>query len=594
MNANNKVSQISILTNIGFVLKYLFRLNKKLYVFRLPLILLNILSPILNTYLLAYLINELTTETSLMTVVLFALLIAGVNLILSLLRRVLVKCDQCEKERTVMSIKLHLGKNVSELPFSDVEQPRIRDFISLAQDTTLFPRVIDATTSLVGAVIAVVTYSTILMSIQPWLIAVIVVNIIVQLLIGRVKLKDNDKWRSVQEPIFRKLWYYEGLLCDPRYGKELRVNLLQEWIFGKVNSVYEDECAPIVKTNAKNINLLDLVAQTVKIAEKIFIYFFLVFKVIFGGMLIGDFTFYLSNTTNFSNALTDLTNSVLELNECGTFIREFRFFDSLCKKRASVFGNQKHEGNDYTIEFRNVSFRYPNTEHYVLNDISFKINRGEKLSLVGINGSGKTTLVKLLCRFYEPTEGNIYIGGVNIREYSPSEYNKLLGVVFQDFKLFSFSVKENITMSEQDDPAGVEDCITQCGLKEKVEGFCQETDTFVYKDFDENGIEFSGGEGQKLAIARALYKNAPVMILDEPTASLDPIAEYEIFKRIHHVTQGKTAIFISHRLSSTQFTDKIAVFQNGSLAEFGCHTDLMEIEDGVYRNMFSMQQKYYL
>ena len=594
MDENKTTRKISILANIGFVLKYLFRLNRKLYFYRLSLILLNVTSPIVNAYLFAGLVNELTTGTSVRTVILLSISIAGVNLILSLLRRALEKWDQCEKERTVMISKLDLGKNVSSLPFSDIEQPRIRDFISLAQDTTLFPRVIDTTTALLGGVLAVLTYSTILMSIQPWLVAVIVVTILVQLLIGRFKLKDNDKWRSVQEPIFRKLWYYEELLWDPRYGKELRVNLLQNWIYGKVNRIYEEECAPIVKTNARNINMLDLVAQIAKVAERILIYFFLIGKVVFTGMLIGDFTFYLSNTTNFSNALTDMTNSVLDLNECATFIREFRFFDSLCRERASVFGNKKHAGDDCSIEFRNVSFRYPNTDKYVLNHISFKIGQGEKLSLVGVNGSGKTTLVKLSCRFYEPTEGNIYIGGVDIREYSPREYNRLLGVVFQDFKLFSFSVRENITMGKEDDPAHEAECIAQSGLKEKIDGLSQGMETYIYKDFDENGMEFSGGEGQKLAIARALYKQAPVMILDEPTASLDPIAEYEIFQKMNQVTQGKTAIFISHRLSSTQFTDKIAVLQNGSLVEYGGHDELMEIDNGVYRGMFSVQRDYYL
>ena len=484
---------------------------------------------------------------------------------------------------------------MSELPFSDIENPRIRDFISLARDTTLFSRVINATTSILGSLVAVFTYSTILMYIQPWLILVIAINICVQLIIGSFKLRDNEKWRTAQEPIFRRLWYYEGLLCDPRYGKELRVNRLQAWISEKANSVYKDKCAPIVKTNAKNINLLDLIAQIIKIAETVFVYFFLAFKVVFNGMLIGDFTFYLSNTTNFSNALTGLINNIIELNECGTFIREFRFFDSLHKKQLSVYDDAgKHKSDNYTIEFRNVSFRYPDTEQNVLNGISFKINNGEKLSLVGVNGSGKTTLVKLLCRFYEPTEGSIYIGGVNIRKYNPREYNKLLGVVFQDFKLFSFSVKENITMGEPEEPFHIDDCLVRCGLKEKVNGLEQGTDTFVYKDFDENGVEFSGGEGQKLAIARALYKNAPIMVLDEPTASLDPIAEYEIFKRIRSVTQEKTAVIISHRLSTTQFADKIAVLQKGLLVEFGSHSDLMKIENGVYRKMFSIQKENYL
>lgn len=182
---------------------------------------------------------------------------------------------------------------------------------------------------------------------------------------------------------------------------------------------------------------------------------------------------------------------------------------------------------------------------------------------------------------------------MDICEYNLKDYNKLLGVVFQDFKLFSFSVKENITMGEQEESFRIDCCLKKCGLREKASGLRHGINTFVYKDFNESGIEFSGGEGQKLAIARALYKDSPIMILDEPTASLDPIAEYEVLERIYSAAQEKTAIIISHRLSTTQFTDKIAVLQNGVLVEFGNHSDLMNVENGIYREMFSIQKENY-
>ena len=582
------------LSNIGFLLKYLFRINKKLYLYRVPTILLNILLPLSTAYLFGKLINELTAGGGLWDCVSFVIMIVGCNLAFSLLQRFLGKIDQFENERTVLDIKLDLGKTVSALSFGDIENPRIKDFISLARDTTLFSRAINATSSLIGALIALCTYFFVLIRVQPWMILVIAVNFLVQLIVGRLKLKDNDKWRTRQEPIFRKLWYYEGVLCDPRYGKELRLNCLQRWFTEKANDVYDGECAPIVKTNSRNVNLLDMISQTVKIAETIFIYLFLALKVIFHGMPLGDFTFYLSNVTNFSNALNSLTSTVIELNECAAFIREFRFFDSIRPKPPAVpSAGKRVNAGDCSIEFENVSFKYPNTERYVLKNVSFKIRQGEKLSLVGMNGSGKTTLVKLLCRFYEPTEGKITIGQTDIGEYDIRDYNKLLGVVFQDYKLFSFSVKENITMGEKEDIFRIDRCLETCGLAEKTSTLQFGTDTFVYKDFDENGVEFSGGEGQKLAIGRALYKDAPIMILDEPNAALDPIAEYEILENISSAVKDRTAIIISHRLSTTQFTDKIAVLQDGMLVEFGSHSDLINLENGVYKEMFSIQKGNY-
>ena len=215
------------------------------------------------------------------------------------------------------------------------------------------------------------------------------------------------------------------------------------------------------------------------------------------------------------------------------------------------------------------------------------------MSLVGVNGAGKSTIVKLICRFYEPTEGNIFIGGINIKELSSDEYIRLIGVVFQDFKLFSFSVKENISMSVDFDEDRIKQSIDKSGLGKKIENLSNGSETYISREFDENGVEFSGGEGQKLAIARAIYRNSPIIILDEPTAALDPIAEYDVYSRFNELSKSKTAIYISQRLSSARFTDKIAVLDGGKIVEFGSHNDLI-LNDGVYSEMFNMQKQYYL
>lgn len=589
-----KSSKLDIISNIGFVLRYLFKTNKKLYFVRLPQLLLRTMSSLINIYLFSNLINELTTNRSIEKTIIIFTSIAVTNFLISLTQRIISKYDQHEQERTMLKIKHNLGKAISAMPLSDIEQPRLKDFISLAQETNSFSRIIDGLTNFFGSVIGVITYFTIIVIIQPWIAIIIIANLIIQLIINKLKLNFDNKWRLVQAPVLRKLWYYEGLLCDSRCGKELRLNLLKNWILDKVNIIYDKECMPIIKANAKEANTLDFFAQGLRMAEKIVIYILLVYKVVYENMQIGDFSFYLSSTSNLTSALSGFSNSIFELNECGTFAKEFRYCIELSKERCRAYGNKKHNNNDFSIEFKNVSFKYPNTDSIVLKNICFKINTGEKLSLVGVNGSGKSTLVKLICRFYEPTEGEIYLGGVNIRDYDIDEYIKLLGVVFQDYKLFSFSVLENITMGSEKDLNRFEYSIINSGLKDRIDSLPQKEDTFIYKDFDEQGVEFSGGEGQKLTICRALYKNSPVIILDEPTASLDPIAEYEMYKSFDNITNGKTAIYISHRLSSTRFTDKIAVLQNGILCEFGNHSELMEIKDGVYRNMFNMQQQYYI
>lgn len=224
------------------------------------------------------------------------------------------------------------------------------------------------------------------------------------------------------------------------------------------------------------------------------------------------------------------------------------------------------------------------------------IRKGEHLSVVGLNGAGKTTLIKLLCRLYDPTEGEILMDGVNIRKYDYRDYMATFAPVFQDFKLFAFSIQENLLLKDaftEEEEGKANLTLKKVGLKQKIESFKNRINTVLFKQFDEDGIEPSGGEQQKIAIARALIKDAPVVILDEPTAALDPIAEYEIYRQFEELVMGKTAIYISHRLSSCQFCDKIVVFSEGSVKEYGTHAELVNKANGIYAKMFAAQAQYY-
>ena len=253
-------------------------------------------------------------------------------------------------------------------------------------------------------------------------------------------------------------------------------------------------------------------------------------------------------------------------------------------------------GSDgHVITFCDVSFRYPRSDKYVLRHLNLTIRPGEHLSIVGLNGAGKTTFIKLLCRLYEVTEGEICIDGINIMEYSEEEYRKLFAVVFQDFKLFAFSLRENVAPGVEDiDEERLEQVLTQTGLYEDAQKLPDGLDTMIYKSFDEKGVELSGGQQQKTAISRALYRDAPIVILDEPTAALDPIAEYEIYRQFHALVGGKTAIYISHRLSSCRFCDHIAVFAEETVKEYGTHDELVARADGIYAEMFRAQAQYYV
>jgi len=246
------------------------------------------------------------------------------------------------------------------------------------------------------------------------------------------------------------------------------------------------------------------------------------------------------------------------------------------------------------IEFRDVCFRYPGAEEDTLSHISFTVKGSEKIALVGNNGAGKTTLVKLLCGLYEPTSGGIYINRENINEFHATEYQKLLSVVFQDSSLLSFTVEMNVAgeLPERVDKERVKKALQAVGLWENIEKLPYGTETYITQDLDEGGVQFSGGETQKLLVARAMYRNGPILILDEPTSALDPIAESQLYTEYNNMTEEKTAFFISHRLASTKFCDRIFLLENGRIAEDGTHEALME-QNGRYRELFDIQSHYY-
>ena len=254
---------------------------------------------------------------------------------------------------------------------------------------------------------------------------------------------------------------------------------------------------------------------------------------------------------------------------------------------------EKRSDRQYEVEFKNVSFKYPGSENWALKNVSMKFKVGKRLAIVGENGSGKTTFIKLLCRLYDPQEGQILLNGIDIRKYNYRDYMDVFSIVFQDFQLISQPLGANVAGSSTYDEAKVRKALMDAGFGDRLETMPDGLNTQLYKDFTENGVEVSGGEAQKIAIARALYKDAPFIILDEPTAALDPIAEAEIYSKFNDISGDKTAIYISHRLSSCKFCDEIAEFHEGGVIQQGTHDDLLADTTGKYHELWHAQAQYY-
>lgn len=324
------------------------------------------------------------------------------------------------------------------------------------------------------------------------------------------------------------------------------------------------------------------------------IYLLVCIKAWAGAFGLGTATQYIGSVTSFFGGFSELMKCIGVMRINSSFLDTvFELLDTPNTMYQGSLTTEKRSDIQYDVEFRDVSFKYPGSEAYALRHVNMKFKVGSRLAVVGMNGSGKTTFIKLLCRLYDPTEGEILLNGIDIRKYRYDDYMKIFSVVFQDFQLLALPLGQNVAASQTYDAARVLDCLNKAGFGEKLAKMPHGLDTYLYKSVDTEGVDVSGGEAQKIAIARALYKDSPFIILDEPTAALDPIAEAEIYSKFDEIAGDKTAVYISHRLSSCKFCDEIAVFDSGSVIQQGTHSDLLADESGKYFELWNAQAQYY-
>ena len=323
------------------------------------------------------------------------------------------------------------------------------------------------------------------------------------------------------------------------------------------------------------------------------VYLYVCLKSWAGAFGVGGITQYVGAVTTLFVGVSQLLRSMGMIRLNAVYLKtNIQLLDEENQMYQGTLTTEKRSDRNYQVEFRDVSFRYPDSEAWALRHVNLKFQVGSRLAVVGENGSGKSTFIKLLCRLYDPTEGEILLNGIDIRKYQYPDYIALFSVVFQDFHLLALPVGQNVAGRTQYDRERVTKCLTQAGIMDRVEKMDQGLDTYLYKDLEKKGVEVSGGEAQKIAIARALYKDAPFIILDEPTAALDPIAEAEVYSKFDQIAGDKTAVYISHRLSSCKFCDDIVVFDHGHIVQQGSHQHLVEAE-GMYAQLWQAQAQYY-
>lgn len=580
--------------------------------------LVSALQPFASIWFSARIINEISGARRLNALVLYVCAVISINFLASMLKSAIDRVTN-EKESQMWAFfgKIFTDKQMS-MDYADLERAEIQYQKKLAEeDLYMFGngmgQLVWGTAGLVNASVSILVSipmtaslftqasGNVVIDSPVWVAAVLACIVLGGLGNSRATVAEN---RIFEEHSKRFIWFNRAnlffgrdLYMSPERAKDVRIY--------RQDAVADRVLGRLLEHEAKNTDLIFRMSAYPSLAALLIgtanaaCYLFVVIKAFLGAFGVGSIVQYVGALTRLGEGVQEMM-FILADNEvyCSHLRKLYDYLDipngkyqgtlPVGKRALCAGGDNEHE-----IEFRDVSFRYPGSEAYALRHVSMKFRVGERLAVVGQNGGGKTTFIKLLCRLYDPTEGAILLNGIDIKKYDYNEYMDIFSVVFQDFRLFAFPLGQNVAARFEYDRVRVEDCLKEAGFGDRLGAMQSGVETYLYKDFDETGVEISGGEAQKIAIARALYKDAPFIILDEPTAALDPIAEYEIYSKFNEIVGNKTAIYISHRLSSCRFCDDIAVFHEGRLIQRGNHDALVSDKGGKYCELWNAQAQYY-
>lgn len=438
-------------------------------------------------------------------------------------------------------------------------------------------------------------FTAIIVRCNPWFIPILVVCYGISMAGWLLLQKWKDKMKEKVAEIFLRLHYVTYRSKDFSNAKDVRIYDMSDFLLRKIDRHLDDVTGyNIARNNGHFINVL--IEDIFKFGVSLGAYIYLIYLKLNSDMTLGDFSLYFGAITGFGAWLARLVDSISEVISGSHNVSDFRGFIDIEDKMNTGKGESLPAGNENPpeIELKNLTFFYDGAEKPSVDNLSLKINKGEKIAVVGVNGAGKSTLVKLICGLFVQSEGQILINGTDSRLFNRDEYYKLFSTLFQDCALLPSTVAKNIALSEEAaiDRDRLYKCMELAGIRDKTEALAEKENTLLVREVHDGAVAFSGGELQRLLLARALYKDAPVIILDEPTAALDPIAENEMYLKYSELTQNKTAIYISHRLSSTRFCDRIILMENGRIIESGTHEELLAA-NGKYAQMFNTQSRYY-
>lgn len=579
---------------IKFLLRFIFKADKRWFVITFFIKALKIIKAIFLAIYPSIIIDAIFSSKELMDFFPKIMIFCIVLLMLDWISQLFQFINSLVKNELFHKFDNYMNKLVLEMDYAYTQDPKTLDLQQKAYQSAYsngkgFCATLEDFFDIITDIIIILSISCIVISLHYLMIIIIVLVLIVNSLTNYFTNKKIYEIDSNKKPYEREYNYIASIITDFSFAKETRINAIEDYLIKKYDSTFEKVTKFYKKNRITLLNNQGIGSFTYYI-QYFAAYLLLGFEVIKGKITYGLFTMYFNAIFTLSNSLNSIVNSLLSISSMKLYINDLVQFTNLPRKNKVVNKSISNVlRNQFTFEFKNVSFTYPGSDKPIFENLNLKINSGEKIAFVGFNGSGKTTFIKLLLRLYEPNSGKILLNGIDIKDLTYMEYLKLFAVVFQDYKLFAYSVKENIVFDREQE---VFNAINKSGLKDKIDSLPNKENTFVYRVFDENGFEPSGGEAQRIAIARAFAKESTICILDEPTSALDPIAELDIFEKMQQLTKDKTSIFISHRLGCAKKCSRILVFENGKIVEDGNHDKLMK-KDGLYKKLFDAQSQNY-
>ena len=568
---------------IGYVLtfcKKIWEISKGLFILKFLQMILEAAVPMVSVVLSAQIVGGLIAGSERVDVLNLVFILVGYNVISGILISILKSRVEVKNATVKHDLILEIGQKIMKTPYENVEDASFQNLKELALlpvvEWGMFEMVIDSfLPTVLKTLVTIVTTLLFMINGENFfiLIPILILSPLSMFIINKIG-KVMTELLSQLGVIERKIEYFDNITSDFSVGKEVRLYGMSTLLVNRVEFFAQEELFSFAKLLAKSIpyRILEVVVSHI---QTYVVYFIIILIVLMQGLEIVMFLTLTGLFINMSGAMTGFMSTMSTFGIASSRLEKFNEF-FVMMEAPSVPNGQAESGD---IILNNVSFKYRGTEKDVLSDINLKLPRHKKIAIVGENGSGKTTLIKLICGLLTPTQGEIKI-------------SKNIAAVFQDFKIFAFSIKENIEMGAPD-KADVLEIIEKVDFKADVDKLEKGVDTLLFKSFDDAGINLSGGQEQKVAIARAIYKDADVVVLDEPTAALDAKAEAQVFRNFEKITQGKTALLVSHRLSSCIFCDVIVVLEDGRVIEQGSHDQLMKKEGGKYQQMFMAQAQYY-